>query len=80
MLFRSGFDGDGGREELIKSYGSRFNCGVINCSHYNNLTNKRPAWTASENVEKAGEIERHEITKDTKKTQRNPGPRALIPD
>ena len=56
---------------LIKSYGTRFGCSVTNCSRHNHLTNKRPAWTASENVEKVGEIERHLITKDTKKTQRN---------
>jgi hypothetical protein len=37
---------------LIKSYGSRFGCSVTNCSRHNNLTIKRPAWTASENVEK----------------------------
>jgi hypothetical protein len=29
----------------------------------------RPAWTASKNVEKVGEIERHLTAKDTKKTQ-----------
>jgi hypothetical protein len=66
-------DGERGRNRtynlLIKSYGSRFSCWVINCSHYNNLTNTRPAWTASENVDKVGEIERHLIRKDTKKTQ-----------
>jgi hypothetical protein len=32
---------------------------------------KRPAWTASKNVEKVGEIEPRLTTKDTKKTQRN---------
>jgi hypothetical protein len=30
---------------------------------------KRPAWTASKNVEKVGEIERRLTAKDTKKTQ-----------
>jgi len=55
---------------LIKSYVSRFGCSVINCSHHNNLTIKRPAWTASENVEKVGEIEPRLTPKDTKKTQR----------
>jgi hypothetical protein len=55
---------------LIKSYGSRFGCSVVNCSHHNNLTIKRPAWTASENVEKVGKIEQHLAAKDTKRTQR----------
>jgi hypothetical protein len=55
--------------QLIKSYGSRLSCSVINCSHYNNLTNKRPAWTASENAEKVGEIDQNLIAKDTKRTQ-----------
>ena len=55
---------------LIKSYGSRFGCNVTNCSRHNNLAIKRPAWTASENVEKVGEIEPRLTVKDTKKTQR----------
>jgi hypothetical protein len=57
--------------QLIKSYGSRFGCSVINCSRHNNVTIKRPAWTASKNVEKVGDIERYLIVKDTKRTQRN---------
>src|ERR1039458_4728744 len=56
---------------LIKSYGSQFDCGVTNCSRHNNLTIKRPAWTASENVEKVGEIEPRLTAKDTKRTQSN---------
>ena len=52
-------DGERGRNRtsnlLIKSYGSRFGCSGTNCSRHNNLTIKRPAWTASENVEKVGE-------------------------
>jgi hypothetical protein len=43
---------------------------------------KRPAWTASENVEKVGEIEPHLTAKDTKKTQRTlaafPGSRLIL--
>jgi len=39
---------------LIKSYSSRFACSVINCGHHNNLTIKRPAWTASEKRWKSG--------------------------
>jgi hypothetical protein len=66
-------DGERGRNQtfslLIKSYGSRFGCGIINCSRHNNLTIKRPAWTASENVGKVGEIETRLTIKDTKKTQ-----------
>jgi hypothetical protein len=65
--------GDRGRNRtynlLIKSYDSRFSCSVTSCSHYNNLTNQRPAWTAPENVEKVGEIERRLSAKDTKRTQ-----------
>jgi len=68
-------DGERGRNRtynlLIKSYGSRFGCGVTNCGRHNNLTIKRPAWTASENVEKVGEIEPRLTPKDTKKTQHN---------
>jgi hypothetical protein len=56
---------------LIKSYGSRFGCSVTNCSRHNNLTIKRPAWTASDNVEQVGGIEPHLTAKDTKRTQRN---------
>jgi len=67
-------DGERGRNRtfnlLIKSHASRFGCSVTNCSRHNNLTIKRPAWTASENVGKVGEIERHLIVKDTKRTQR----------
>jgi hypothetical protein len=43
-----------------------------NCSRHNNLTIKRPAWTASENGEKVGEIEQRLTAKDTKRTQHNP--------
>ena len=68
-------DGERGRNRTynlqIKSYGSRFGCSVTNCSRHNNLMIKRPAWTASKNVEKVGEIEPRLTTKDTKKTQRN---------
>jgi hypothetical protein len=67
-------EGERGRNRtfnlLIKSYGSQFGCSVSNCSRHNNLTIKRPAWTASENVEKVGEIEPRLTAKDTKKTQR----------
>jgi hypothetical protein len=38
-----------------------------NCGRHNNLTIKRPAWTASKNVEKAREIERHPIGEGHKK-------------
>jgi hypothetical protein len=66
-------DGERGRNRtynlLIKSYSSRFGCSVINCGRHNHLTIKRPAWTAFKNVEKVGEIERHLIGKDTKRTQ-----------
>ena len=66
-------DGERGRNRtynlLIKSYGSQFGCSVVNCSRHNNLTIKRPAWTASENVDKVGEIERYLVAKDTKRTQ-----------
>ena len=67
-------DGERGRNRtynlLIKSHGFRFGCSVINCSRHSNLTIKRPAWTASENVGEVGEIEWHLIAKDTKRTQR----------
>jgi hypothetical protein len=53
---------------LIKSHGSRCDCGAVNCSHPNNLTIKRPAWTVSESVGKVGGIEPHLTAKDTKKT------------
>jgi hypothetical protein len=66
-------DGERGRNRtynlLIKSYGSQFSCSVVNCSHHNNLTIKRPAWTASDNVDKVGEIERNLMARDTKRTQ-----------
>ena len=65
---------------LIKSYVSQFDCSVTNCSHHNNLTIKRPAWTASKNVEKVGEIEPHLTIKDTKKTQRFLADSVLILD
>jgi len=63
---------------LIKSYGSQCDCSAVNCSHHNNLTIKRPAWTASENVEKVGEIERYLIAKDTKRTQRDQHDRSEV--
>jgi hypothetical protein len=69
-----GESGERGRNRaynlLIKSYGSRFGCSVDNCSRHNNLMIKRPAWTASENVEKVGGIEPR-LAKDTKRTQRD---------
>jgi hypothetical protein len=52
---------------LIKSHGSQFGCSVTNCSRHNNLTIKRPAWTASKNVEKVGEIETRLYRKGHKK-------------
>jgi hypothetical protein len=54
---------------LIKSYVARCGYGVDNCSRHNNLTIKRPAWTVFKSVGKVGEIERHLIAKDTKRTQ-----------
>jgi Putative addiction module component len=42
-------------------------CSIDNCSHHNNLTIKRPAWTVFKSVGKVGEIERHLIAKDTNK-------------
>jgi hypothetical protein len=38
MFFRSGSEGDCGKKQLIKSYGSQFGCSVVNCSRHNNLT------------------------------------------
>jgi len=77
-------DGERGRNRtfnlLIKSYVSQCGCSVTNCSRHNNLTIKRPAWTASENVEKVGEIEPRLTAKDTKKIQRTLADSALILD
>jgi hypothetical protein len=58
-------------DPLIKSYVSRCGCSIDNCSRHNNLTIKRPAWTVFKSVGKVGEIERHLIAKDTKRTQRD---------
>jgi hypothetical protein len=67
---------------LIKSYGSRFGYSVINCSYHNNLTIKRPAWRASENVEKVGEIEPRLIAKAQKRHSAtltdSPDPRLIL--
>jgi hypothetical protein len=38
-----------------------------------NVTIKRPAWTVFKSVGKVGEIERHLIAKDTKRTKRDQG-------
>jgi hypothetical protein len=70
-------DGERGRNRtynlLIKSYVSRCGCSIDNWSHHNNLTIKRPAWTVFKSVGKVGEIERHLVAKDTKRTQRDQG-------
>src|SRR5277367_427935 len=67
-------DGERGRNRtynlLLKSYVFRCGCRINNCSHDNNLMIKRPAWTASENVDKVGEIERYLIAKDTNNIRR----------
>ena len=65
---------------LIKSYVSRCGCTIDNCSRDNNLTIKRPAWTASKSVGKVGEIEPHLTAKDTKRTQRALADSVLILD
>jgi hypothetical protein len=40
---------------------------IDNCSHHNNLTIKRAAWTVSESVGKVGGIEPHLTAKDTRR-------------
>src|SRR5208282_6662434 len=65
---------------LIKSYVSSRGCTMDNCSRDNNLTIKRPAWTASKSVGKVGEIEPHLTAKDTKRTQRALADSVLILD
>jgi hypothetical protein len=67
-------DGERGRNRtfnlLIKSYVSQCGYRIDNSSRHHNLTITRPAWTVFESVGKVGEIERHLIEKDTKRSQR----------